>query len=370
MTRRRLRSLFYSAFTEDDRLNRIDGFLWLTISLLAATAHAGGPAALFVDTGPIAISLEGPLAQIAHDDDADPAYRTATLIWKDASGVDVRIPVAVKPRGKSRRRDGACQFPPLRLNFSKSSAAGTPFAELDKVKLVTHCGRLGDSNIAYANRVRLELLLYRVFNRVSPTSLRVRPLDLTYIDTDRDDKRSGVQAGFLIEPEEMLARRVGAEAADVDAIDRDQLEPAQTSLVEVFEYLAGNTDFSMIRGPAGDHCCHNVVLLTTATGVLLPVPYDFDATGVVGAPYAKPAEGLGITNVHQRLYRGYCRPESELDATLAVFREAKADIYGLFRGDDRLDRRTIDKTVEYLDEFYAIIDRPYELKRKVSSRCI
>ena len=38
--------------------------------------------------------------------------------------------------------------------------------------------------------------------------------------------------------------------------------------------------------------------------------------------------------------------------------------------DPRLDRAMIERTTAYLDEFYAIIDRPENLKRKVSSRCI
>ena len=49
----------------------------------------------------------------------EPAYRPATLTWKDATGTDVRIPLKVRPRGKSRREDTACEFPPLRLNFPK-----------------------------------------------------------------------------------------------------------------------------------------------------------------------------------------------------------------------------------------------------------
>jgi hypothetical protein len=74
--------------------------------------------------------------------------------------------------------------------------------------------------------------------------------------------------------------------------------------------------------------------------------------------------------VHQRLYRGYCRPDAALQATLERFREARADIYALFREDPRLDTATIERTTNYLDEFYEIIDSPENLKRKVSSRCL
>ena len=344
-------------------------FWWLAVFLSGAAYADDTTQALFAGTEPIAIVLEGPFKQLAGDEDADPPYRPATLIWKDASGTDVRIPLEIKPRGKSRRKDIACQFPPLRLNFPENGPPGTPFSGLDKVKLVTHCGMLGASNPAFAARVELELLLYRVFNRISPTSLRVRPLDITYVDSDRGGDRSE-HGGFLIEPEAMLAARLQTEPAEVTAINRDQLEPVQANLVEVFQFLIGNTDFSMIRGPEGDRCCHNIVLLAAPDGRFVPVPYDFDATGIVDAPYARPVEGLGIDKVRHRLYRGYCRPTPALDATLVVFRAARADIYALFRDDARLERHTVDRTIDYLDAFYAIIDQPEALQKKLASHCI
>jgi len=335
----------------------------------SAAAHAADPSALFDGRDPIAVTLEGPFGAIAHDSKADPPYRDVTLVWKDDAGTDVRIALKAKPRGNSRRSQSACHFPPLRLNFPKNAAASTPFDGLDKVKLVTQCGRLGDADPAYATRVRLELLLYRVFNRVSPQSLRVRELAVTYVDTDHGSKRS-VEQAFLIEPDEMLAKRLGMKRVDVEAIDLKQLETVQAGLVEMFEYLAGNTDFSMIRGAAGDRCCHNVVLLATAHDKVAPIPYDFDSTGVVDAPYALPAPGLGIQNVRQRVYRGYCGSEAELASTVATFDAARADIYALFRDDAVLDKKTIDRTVAYLDEFYAVIDDPKALQSKIASKCL
>jgi len=339
------------------------------LAAVAAAVHAADPSRLFDGREPLAVALEGPFGALAHDTKADPPYREVTLVWRNDAGADVRVALKAKPRGNSRRRQSACHFPPLRLNFPKTAPADTPFSGLDKVKLVTQCGRLGDTDPAYATRVRLELLLYRVFNRVSPQSFRTRELSVTYVDTDHGDKRS-VEPAFLIEPDEMLAQRLGMKRVDVEAIDRAQLEPVQAGLVEMFEYLAGNTDFSMIRGPAGDRCCHNIVLLATAHDKVAPIPYDFDSTGVVDAPYALPAQGLGIQNARQRVYRGYCRSDAELASTVAVFDAARDDIYALFRNDTVLDKKTIDRTVEYLDQFYAVIDDPTALSRKVTAHCL
>jgi hypothetical protein len=349
-------------------MKRIVGVL--AVSAVAWVVAARAEAELFDERSAIAVTLEAPLSRIAADDSDDPAYQSGTLIWKDASGAEIRMPLKVKARGKSRREDAACKFPPLRLNFPKETPGGTPFSGLDKVKLVTHCGRIGETGSAYATRVELELLLYRAFNRVSATSLRVQPLEVAYFDTEKAGGKRATHAAFLIEPEEWLAKRREMHLAKVESIEREQLEPVQASLTEVFQFLVGNTDFSMIRGPKGDDCCHNVVLLVAPNGAMLPVPYDFDATGIVAAPYAKPAEGLGIRNVQQRLYRGYCRPEATLQSTLERFREARADIYALFKDDPRLDAATIERTTEYLDDFYEIINQPENLQRKVSSRCL
>ena len=38
----------------------------------------------------------------------------------------------------------------------------------------------------------------------------------------------------------------------------------------------------------------------------MPVPYDFDFSGLVGTPYATPPDQVPIKNVRTRFYRGYC----------------------------------------------------------------
>ena len=63
--------------------------------------------------------------------------------------------------------------------------------------------------------------------------------------------------------------------------------------MSVFQYMVGNTDWSMVR-------FHNVEVSRTPRGVYVPVPYDFDWTGLVSTRYARPNEGLGIRSVRQR----------------------------------------------------------------------
>jgi len=72
-------------------------------------------------------------------------------------------------------------------------------------------------------------------------------------------------------------------------------------------YMIGNLDWSMRAGPAGEGCCHNGRLLAGNGPYYTPVPYDFDYSGLVDAPYAVPPDGFKISNVKSRVYQGYCK---------------------------------------------------------------
>jgi hypothetical protein len=51
-----------------------------------------------------------PLGQIDRDNSDDPQYRSGTIVWKDASGAEVRVPLKLKSRGKSRRADDGLSY--------------------------------------------------------------------------------------------------------------------------------------------------------------------------------------------------------------------------------------------------------------------
>ena len=82
-----------------------------------------------------------------------------------------RLPLKVRPRGKSRRE--RCSFIPLELNFKRKALAGTVFDGQNKLKLVTHCGR----SMASSGYLASELLVYRLLNYLTDYSFRVRALE-------------------------------------------------------------------------------------------------------------------------------------------------------------------------------------------------
>ncbi len=59
------------------------------------------------------------------------------------------------------------------------------------------------------------------------------------------------------------------------------MERDQAILVDVFQYLIGNTDWSGVE-------MHNMELFQTPAGVYATIPYDFDFSGIIDARYAEP----------------------------------------------------------------------------------
>ncbi|MBT8132328.1 MAG: hypothetical protein KJO35_08670, partial [Gammaproteobacteria bacterium] len=132
----------------------------------------------------------------------------------------------------------------------------------------------------------------------------------------------------------------------------------------------GNTDWSMLASPPGaTRCCHNTILISPDDGPYVPVPYDFDYSGIINTSYAVPSESTGLQSVRKRAYRGLCPLQGDLDSTLQKFRDNKDAIYALFNQQPGLSKGTLKKTTIYLDQFYKTINDPRRVKRNIIDRC-
>jgi hypothetical protein len=266
--------------------------------------------------------------------------------------------IAVKLRTRGIFRLRTCSFPPIRLDLPAHNVEGTPFAGEDKLKLVTHCQ--GDRT-SERNLLR-EYALYRVFNAVTDSSFRVRLAHMTYIDSARHD--TVTRYGFLIEADTALAQRLGAEPVHANNVYDPMTDPSYMTLVAVFQYLIGNTDWSVWKR-------HNIAIFQKLAEPrpLLAVPYDYDFSGAVNAPYATPPEQLKLQSVRQRVYRGFCQPDSVLAGVLARFRSAKDSMYAAVRAVPDLPERDVRNVLEYFDEFYKVLDNPGAVNRELVRPC-
>ncbi len=324
---------------------RLAGAAALAFAFSFLSSHAS--ADVFAETSALELTLSAPFSAVFRTRE-NPEYQAATLAYRDASGNDVAVPLRVRVRGKSRA--AVCEFPPLLLNFRTPDLSGTLLEGEDRLKLVTHCS----PKEAYDDYVLLEYLAYRVLNQATPHSLRARVVTVSYTDSARE-RELGTRRGILLEDEDRFAERQGWTKFAGPAVEGRQYDPEALAIVEVFQYLIGNTDWSAFAGPRGEDCCHNVVPYVRADGTFVPVPYDFDASGIVDPPHAAPDERLRIRNVRQRLYRGRCRTPEQLAPAFGRFEEQRASIVALFDAREGLDPSVAADARAYVEGFYAVL---------------
>jgi len=325
--------------------------------LQARFGWAAESAPLFDGADLLEIELTGPISSTIEDRD----LREERPVVRTLDGVGQETWVRV--RGKSRSRKAVCQFPPLRLRFENATGV---FAGQNKLKLVTHCrnSERGDADVME------EYAAYRSFSLLSPVSYRVRPVRITYSDPDgRLSEHARRRYGFFVEPTEQVAKRTGASALELEGLNLSRLNPDHAALVYVFQYMIGNTDWSLVTGDGDAHCCHNGQLLEL-NGQIHYVPYDFDLAGVVNAPYARPDSSLRLRSVRMRRYRGFCMQPETLRAALRTVVQHEADIYGVFRTTPGIGDKQKEAGVAYLGRFFKDARKEEELLSHFEKRCL
>lgn len=310
------------------------------------------------------VRITAPLSSLVRDR-SDTEYLEGTFAYADASGTEHSLDLKLRARGRYRAQKKTCDFPPVRLNFRKKQVEGTAFAGQDKLKLVTHCHSGG----RYEQYVLKEYLAYKIFNTVTDNSFRARLLTIDWVNTERNGKTETLY-GFVIEDDDLLAERIGADVVKAPQLVYTQLDTEQASLVAVFEYLIGNTDFSMVHGARDDDCCHNIVPFSREGEDYLVVPYDFDFSGLVNASYASPNPELPIKTVTRRLYRGLCEQNSYVESSLARFREHRAEIRELVAAQEGLTDVTRRRALNYIDRFYEDTKDEKSVDRRLIRRCL
>ena len=325
------------------------------------TGSAASPDPLFQDDAALRVEITAPFSRLINERPKDLEFE-GSFSYKGADGESVELDLQVRARGKYRHTN--CDFPPLFLNFKRSQVEGTVFDQQNKLKMVVHC----KDSARYQQSVLREYLAYRILNAMTEKSFQVRLLDVTYVDSENRRPRM-VRSAFLIEHENRMADRLDAQRLNVFPERVSDIQADHLNLTSVYQYLLGNTDFSPILGSKGE-CCHNYAMFGTDGGPLLAIPYDFDMSGFVNTPYARPETGLGIDNVRQRLYQGFCVNNNHVEASVAEFLQARNELYALVAGQKAMDESVRVRLASYMDEFYETIGNPQGVRQELVDRCI
>jgi len=341
--------------------------LFAFLGLLSAGPAAGrAPHPLFADAEAIRLTIRGPIGAIRRNAERSTDVYDASLTLEGA-GPETH-PIRLSARGVSRRERAMCAFPPLRVEFAGEPPETSLFHGQRRLKLVTHC-RSADS---FQQFVLLEYAAYNLLNLLSPASLRARIAIIDYWELGADAPLAS-RIGFFIEDIDDAARRNGLAEVDTGAIDAVQLSPHDAARFAVFQYLIGNLDWSMRGGPPGEFCCHNAKLLgvtANARSGLLPIPYDFDHSGFVDAPYATPPPQVPVTSVRTRRYRGYCIHNAEARAAAAEAYAAHDRLLAVLDGIPRLDDRVRTRAAAYLAASLERIETAEEVESNLLRTCL
>lgn len=275
----------------------------------------------------------------------DEEYLDAKITYYQGADDSITKDIKVRSRGFFRRE--YCDFPPLLLNFREKDPPGMEFSRVNKLKLVTLCKK------GYEDYLLREFLIYKLYNALTDKSLKVRLMRINYINTAKGNK-SFREFAFAIEPVEFFSERTKTFATEAISISRDRIEPEWLDRLALFNYMIGNTDWSVYGQ-------HNVIVLSQGlakkSDLGLIVPYDFDYSGLVNTHYAAPAKGLTTKSVRERVYLGPCRDRETFIKALEEFPGKKDEFYRIIREFPYLKEKSRNDMIRYLDSFYDGFDK-------------
>jgi hypothetical protein len=279
------------------------------------------------------ISLEADITALV-DNKRSNDYYPATLTLEGGKSFRCEL----RPRGKFRRR--VAEIPPLKIKLSNKMLVAEGFDTLNEIKLVLPYRDDPESD----DLIVKEYLAYRMFEMVNPISIRARLIRLTLLDTHIEPSKKSMLA-ILIEDEEETNKRLGVTGLEKFGLVSDSLMMNQAALVAVFQYMIGNTDWdiSMVR---------NIRMVRAApTEKIHILPFDFDFSGFVGAPYASPNSDSGLRSVKDRFLMASGLREDAMRRAVLILRNNRAKITELCRN-RYLSSEAAEAGISYLETFF------------------
>ncbi|MDX2282865.1 MAG: hypothetical protein NW241_01825 [Bacteroidia bacterium] len=318
----------------------------LLLALMCFSGWISAQERLFDAAEPLRIEIRTDLAALLGNRTDTADYQFAQIFFKLG---DTRMmqPAEIKPGGNFRLREANCELPPLRLRLPETGLQPL-FEGQHKIKLVLPCQ--GEP------LVMREYLVYRLYNALTPHSLRVRPVRVLLADVSGSELAIS-KLGFLVEDPDAMAARCGGELLKHPLMHPDSCSREAATRVHLFEYMIGNTDWDVRSGK------NLKWLVLPGDPRPVPIPYDFDWSKAVDAPYT----GLDAA-FERRSLRGLCRAPEEYDAALADFRQARPALMEVLNT-SLLPKRDQREMTAYLGEFFAMIDTPAWVQAVLYESC-
>lgn len=268
-------------------------------------------------------------------------YQDARFSYYGADGQQVDLDVKLKTRGNIRKE--VCTYPPVKIKIPKRDLREQGFNSLNEIKFVFPCGN-SKKDLDYLFR---EALIYKLYEQIHPICVRTR---LVKMEAVRDSKQRFNSYALLLEHEEEIQSRLHCEMVNRGIIVSTVLDRDTYLKMVFFEYMISNTDWSVPNR-------HNLLLLQVPdfSERVLPVPYDFDYSGLVNTHYAVPAAIFPIKSVTERYFMGRDVTKEEALRTARFFIEKKDALLQCVTGYPVLEKRSREEVMESLEEFFNIL---------------
>ena len=312
---------------------------------------------LFGRDEPLDLTLKFDIKQFSRSK-MNEEYEPAEMTCYVNDSFHVTHDVRVKARGIFRL--DYCSMPPFWVNIKHAGIEAEDLTDVNKFKVVTRC----KPPTIYNTYVLREYLVYKIWNILSPYGFNVRLVRLTFVDTGRKDKTTS-NWGFIIEPEEMMAERNNCIAIKNDRLSVRTVNQEMMDKVALFSYMIGQSDYSVTGR-------HNLKILSSkvyGTTGFIPVPYDFDYTGLVNTSYSTPDPNLDISSVRERYYLGSCRTLDQYEETVKWLASYRDQITDLIRNFQYMEENERMKMIDYIDSYYAESESKNFVRRKIQATC-
>ena len=269
------------------------------------------------------------------------------LTFEDENKTLQEFNVNLSIRGRFRRMFSK-DIPPLKIDFGKKELKSSGYNKYDDLKLVTYFYE--DKKLSKEILLK-EYLTYKLYNVISGNSYRVQLVNLEMVDinTGKKDK----QMAFLIEDSAQLSERIGAKKMeDINAVNKEDFHKIQTQITSLFQYMIGNSDWSPETGKN--------IKLFEKQGKIICVPYDFDFSGLVDAPYAVPDNTKNLKSVKDRIYLGFDDNLEDLTKVIRLFEIKREKLLSVIDQTRKLSYEGRSEVIKYIEGFFLELEEKQE----------
>ena len=310
---------------------------------------------LFGDKTPLDIKLKVSFKDIKKKTN-DSTYLPSVLQYKNTAGSWDSLKIGVRSRGIFRREN--CYFTPLRLKIGKGDAKGNLFEGNKSLKLVLPC----QNNDGKNPLVLKEYICYKMYEIITPYYFNTRLVNIALAEVDGKKTKNAQLTGILIEDDDIVAKRHQAKVIEMKLHPRALADTASL-YHDIFQFMIGNTDWSTAFQ-------HNAKLIFKEPRIYIPLTYDFDMSGFVDAPYSVVSPELGIANVRERLYRGFCRKEPVVQAVRQHFLKKEPEIMAIIDSFEKeFNPKDFKIMRKYIEDFYVIMKNDAKFNLAIVQGC-